>query len=210
MPDRPPEQVFKQTAADDYVGWCRVSDLCAQIGVSARTGARWAGRVGNPALCRKRPKSSGGSPEWWVGPEAARAFRAAVVAPDDNVDVLATASSAAPVAADDAVVEAMRLAVDEARARTASAEAERDRLRAELGEERVRRERAERQAEESERARMAYAETLAEERAAWWQWVSFLNGLSWLRRLRRLPNPPEALTRTVKRLAAPEGKGGAG
>lgn len=62
-----------------------------------------------------------------------------------------------------------------------------------------------RQAEEAERARTAYAELLAEERAAWWQWCAYLKGLGMLRRLRGIPDPPYELQKGQKRLAAPEG-----
>lgn len=83
-----------------------------------------------------------------------------------------------------------------------------ERLRSEIRALEEKAEARERQVEEAERARAAYAELLAEERAAWWQWVSYLKGLSLLRRLRRLPDPPEELARGRKRLAAPETKEG--
>jgi len=111
----------------------------------------------------------------------------------------------AAVTAAEARANELRQDLDRLRTETAT---EIERLRRELGVERQGREEAQRQAEEAERARAAYAERLAEERAAWWQWVSFLQGLSLLRRLRRLPDPPEALGRATKRLAAPEVKEG--
>jgi hypothetical protein len=221
IPQQTPMQTTQATPDSAWLGWQRVSDLCDQLGISSRTGSRWASKTDDPALCRKRPRAAGGSPEWWASPAGAESLKASVATGDTPVAIASESellSSAAGDTADDtpddAVVAALRLAIDEARARAVSAEGERDRIRTELTDDRdrlrrelqvetERRTRAEQQAAEAERGRVAYAEALAEERAAWWQWVSYLKGLSLLRRLRRLPDPPEALTKASKRLAPP-------
>jgi hypothetical protein len=46
---------------------------------------------------------------------------------------------------------------------------------------------------------------LVHERAAWWQWVSYLKEPSLLRRLRGVPEPPEELRLATKRLEPPQG-----
>jgi len=213
-----PQQTQQSPLADGWAGWQRVSDLCDQLGISSRTGSRWAAKLDDASLCRKRPRAAGGSPEWWASPAGVEALQASIAADDAPVataSIPGDRSSAAVAAADDTVGRALRLAIDEARARAVGAEGERDRIRAELTDDRdrlrrelqlevERRTRAEQQAAEAERGRAAYAEAWADERADWWQWVSYLKGLSLIRRLRRLPDPPAALTKATKRLAAPD------
>ncbi len=191
-------QTTEPQPADDWAGWCRVSDLCNQIGVSSRTGSRWAVRINDPSLATKRPRSSGGSPEWWVSPEGEQAFRAAVITPDD---ISPDSSSTSPgtddtsaVSADDAMAEAVRVAIEEARARASRAEGECDRLRRDLQLCREQLATAQRQAEEAERARHSAVEQLERIRAAWWRWHSQAISVGFWARLRgQLPEPPPEL-----------------
>ena len=96
-------------------------------------------------------------------------------------------------------------ALAESRARIAELVAERDTMRSERDVERVEKQAALSRADETERGRGVFVEMLAHERAAWWQWVSYLKGLSLLRRLRGIPEPPEELRQAMKRLAPPQG-----
>ena len=202
--------------------WIRVVDLASELNVDARAMRRWISRNVSQNAQRRLLRPDGGHPELWVSPAGVVVIRQHYEGTDNGTDGQRVAVESADhqrvkgtdtlsddtegwkaaVTAAEARANELRQDLDRLRTDTAS---EIERLRRELGLERQGREQAQRQAEEAERARAAYAERLAEERAAWWQWCAYLKGLSVFKRLRRLPEPPEELTKGTKRLSPPQG-----
>ncbi len=202
--------------------WIRVVDLASELSVDARAMRRWISRNVPNISQRRLLRPDGGHPELWVSPAGVVVIRQHYEGTDNGTDNQRVTVDAvdrqgakgtdtvsddadgwkAAVSAAEARANELRQDLDRLRTDTAT---EIERLRRELGVERHAREQAQRQAEEAERARAAYAERLAEERAAWWQWCAYLKGLSVFRRLRRLPEPPEELAKGTKRLSPPQG-----
>ncbi len=202
--------------------WVRVVDLANEIAVDPRAMRRWISRNLSASAQKRVLRPDGGHPELWVCPSAVGAIkghyqggingtdtqRAAVDLGDDQgakgTDAVSDGAEGwkAAVSAAESLVSELRQELDRLRGETA---AELERVRRELSAEKQQREQVQRQADESERARAAYAERLAEERAAWWQWCAYIKGLGILRRLRGIPQPPEELTTGTKRLETSKG-----
>ena len=60
-------------------GWRPLADVCRELGVPSRRGARWAQARHDASLADKRKRSGGGSPQWWLGPAGAKALRIAML-----------------------------------------------------------------------------------------------------------------------------------
>ena len=202
--------------------WLRVVDLASELGVDPRAMRRWISRNLSNAAQRRVLRPDGGHPELWVSPSGAAAIKehySGEEAAAEAQRVVGETVGRQGIKGTDTVsdeAEGWKAAVSAAEGRAnelrqelertrGEASAEVDRLRRELTAERDVRERAERQAEEAERARAVYAERLAEERAGWWQWCAYLKGLSMFRRMRGIPEPPEDLAKGTKRLGPPRG-----
>jgi hypothetical protein len=55
-----------------------MADICRELYMPVRRGARWAQALKNDSLAMKRPRASGGSPEWWVSTAGSAAFLRAI------------------------------------------------------------------------------------------------------------------------------------
>lgn len=60
-------------------GWQPLADVCRELGVPSRRGARWAQARHDPSQAAKRARSGGGSAQWWLSPTGAKALRIALV-----------------------------------------------------------------------------------------------------------------------------------
>ena len=202
------------------LGWERAVSVARELGKDPRRLREYLTeqvlrQLANGASHQQRiPRANGGQAELWLSPHAAAMARSHF-----GTTPGADATAATPAVNGDATPDAdataetntgatPAVAVDPSegwRELAAELRAERDAMEARLKVAVLDAQQARKQADEAERGRVAFVEMLAHERAAWWQWVSYLKGLSLLRRLRGIPEPPEELRLAAKRLAAPQG-----
>lgn len=60
-------------------GWRPLADVCRELGVPSRRGARGAQAQQNAGVADKRRRAGGGSPQWWLSPAGGKALRLAML-----------------------------------------------------------------------------------------------------------------------------------
>jgi hypothetical protein len=68
----------RQSTPEEPESWRRLADICRELHVPVRRGARWAQALNDGSMATKRPRPSGGSPEWWVSTAGSAAFLRAI------------------------------------------------------------------------------------------------------------------------------------
>ena len=79
QPNRTPRPIHSTLTTPAVDDWRPLADICRELGVPARRGARWAQKQQDASLAVKCRRAAGGSSQWWLGPEGTKAFRIAML-----------------------------------------------------------------------------------------------------------------------------------
>ena len=78
-PDQTPTPKHTPLTSPAEAAWRPLADVCRELGVPGRRGARWAQARQDASQAGKRRRAGGGSPQWWLSPAGAKALRTAMV-----------------------------------------------------------------------------------------------------------------------------------